>query len=179
MHSETLSSWAWACAEGRPESGPPPGISLPQERWADWKAGEAGLTPEPMLWIWTPPPLGSGNFGTPWERMQSANLIPCAAALEAEADLLAGLPEEPQAEIATPQPSATSTISRRLLAVGMLMSRFYPASGNTEVTACCHDASMDRGAGRHLLLSRTFIRRANLLGGKPRLAIGSRPTASS
>ena len=47
MHSESWSIWALACAEGCPLPGPPPGNSLRQLDWADWNAGDCGLTPEP------------------------------------------------------------------------------------------------------------------------------------
>jgi hypothetical protein len=42
---------------------------------ADWNWGELGLTPLlPVINSW-PCAFGSGNLGTPWDRMQLANLI--------------------------------------------------------------------------------------------------------
>lgn len=62
------------------------------------------------MWIPPPPPLGSGKFGTPCERMQSAKRIPCPGPLEPA--VLFGLPEEPQAVIANAQAMTVSVISR-------------------------------------------------------------------
>jgi len=139
MHSDVLSSCAWACADGGPEPGRPPGSSFPQFFWADWKDGEAGLTPDPIWILKAPPlPLGSGKFATPCDRMQSANLIPCEAALEAEAALFEeaepDVLEEPHAAIATPQTSAGSARGRRCPVVDTAMSQLYAVSDNTEVT---------------------------------------------
>jgi hypothetical protein len=68
-------------------------MSFWQARIAAWNAGALTGTPltivcwlvEPgdrVAWIWMPPPppdLGSGKFGTPCERTQSASLIPVSA----------------------------------------------------------------------------------------------------
>ena len=85
--------------------------------WADWNAGDWGSIPEPEL-IWIPPPgPGSGKFGTPWERMQSENLIPAASPCELEPVL--DFPEDPHAVSSTAQltaASATSRLRRRLAA---------------------------------------------------------------
>jgi hypothetical protein len=81
---------------------------LAQLAWAAWNDGEEGLIPEPA-WIWIPPPaLGSGKFGTPFARMQSANLIPCATPPEPAA--LGDLLEDPHAAIATAPVMAASVI---------------------------------------------------------------------
>src|ERR1035441_6008381 len=64
---------------------PPPGSSFSQDCWADWNAGACWLIPE------TGEP-GSGKFGTPCERMQSANLIASVSLLPVPAALL--LPED-------------------------------------------------------------------------------------
>ena len=74
-------------------AGPPPGPGSRVEHlfWADWNAGACGLIPAP---IWTPPPgPGSGKFGTPCERMQSAYLMPADSLLELEVPL--GVPDDP------------------------------------------------------------------------------------
>jgi hypothetical protein len=122
MHSEVASIALMSWAEGfRFRPGPPPGNSLLQADWADWKAGDCGLIPGPS---WMPPPEpGSGKFGTPCARMQSANLIPREAnegvePLEAFESL-----EEPQAPMASAQPTATSVIDRAPLRSGLVMSR--------------------------------------------------------
>jgi hypothetical protein len=58
-----------------------------------------------------PSALGSGKFGTQWERVQSAYLIPCGEGRE-EA-VAVGLSEEPQAAIATVPMTAAATIDKR------------------------------------------------------------------
>ena len=75
-------------------------------------AGDRGLIPEPSgIWIPPPPELGSGKFGTPCERMQSAALIPAPAALEPDA--LCEVLDDPQAAIATEYVIAAHTLKRR------------------------------------------------------------------
>ena len=56
----------------------PPGISDSQSCTAALKTGELSLGFSCSMW--TPPPenVGSGKFGTPWERMQAAALRYCA-----------------------------------------------------------------------------------------------------
>lgn len=56
-----------------------------------------------------PSAFGSGKFGTPWERMQSAYAIAAAFWLDA-ADALIDLPEDPQAAITAAQVTAASGI---------------------------------------------------------------------
>jgi hypothetical protein len=56
-----------------------------------------------------PATLESGKFGTPCERMQSVNLISCAAALEPPA--LCDALEDPQAVIATADAITASTLT--------------------------------------------------------------------
>jgi len=69
------------------------------------------LTPEPtLIWIPPPPPPGSGKFGTPCKRMQSANLIPAGSPFEP--DPLFDLPEDPHAVSATAQPAVASATAR-------------------------------------------------------------------
>jgi hypothetical protein len=109
MHSDMASISRFACAEGGPcLPGPPPGISFAHRDWADWNAGDCGLIPEP-LWIWIPPPpLGSGKFGTPWERMQLAKASPEPAAAAG-----LGVLDDPQAEVARTEPKVATAIARR------------------------------------------------------------------
>jgi hypothetical protein len=86
-----------------PRGGPPPGKRLEHAFWASWNAGDWGSIPELEL-IWIPPPaLGSGKFGTPCERMQSANLIGAEPPLALEE-----LAEDPHALSASAQPTAAS-----------------------------------------------------------------------
>ena len=58
-----------------------------------------------------PPGAGSGKFGTPWDRMQSAYLTPSVYVLEMAA--LVGLFEEPQAAITIAQVMAAPATSGR------------------------------------------------------------------
>ena len=82
----------------------------PHARWADWNAGDCGLIPELGLKNPLEPfAPGSGRFGTPWERMQFANL---RADVLAPEELALGLPEDPQAAIATAQLAAARTSDR-------------------------------------------------------------------
>ena len=53
--------------------------------------------------------VGSGKFGTPCERMQSANWSASVSPLPVPAALL-GLPEDPQPATASTQLTAASTI---------------------------------------------------------------------
>ena len=108
MHSEILSAASFACAEGGPVGGPPPGRRCLHLDCAAWNAGEPGLIPEPdEMWI-PPPPVGSGKFGTPSARMHAENLTNAAVVLgEALEPVTVGsLADPPQAAIATTQPSA-------------------------------------------------------------------------
>ncbi len=66
----------------------------------------------PSLKLSTPLPLGSGKFGSPWERMHSAYLIPDEYPLDVE---LLGFREEPQAAIVTAHAIALSRISTHVL----------------------------------------------------------------
>lgn len=75
--------------------------------WADWNAGDCISTPEKSK----PSGVGSGNFGTPCERMQSANRT---AALETLPATVRGLLAELQAPIASAlAPTATAIASSR------------------------------------------------------------------
>lgn len=81
--------------------------------WADWNAGDCGLIPAP---IWTPPPgPGSGKFGTPCERMQSAYLIPTDSLLASE--LALGFPDDPHPASTIVQPAAAT---RSVVSLGPL-----------------------------------------------------------
>jgi len=112
MHSASLSIATFWLSDTGPLGGPPPGMSLEHASWADWNAGDRGLIPELEL-IWIPPPaLGSGKFGTPCERMQSANLSPAAAPLEPDRSF--DRPEDPHAVSASAQlPTASATARMR------------------------------------------------------------------
>ncbi len=89
MHSEIFSIASFACADGGPVGGPPPGSSLRHFACAALNAGDDGSIPEfDGIWM-PPPPVGSGKFGTPFERMHSANLTNAA--------LLPDEPAEPEA----------------------------------------------------------------------------------
>lgn len=74
MHRESASMLAFSDALAWP---PPPkaGMYLAQRDLAALNEGENGLIPFGS-WI-PPPPLGSGNEGTPFARMHVANSIPC------------------------------------------------------------------------------------------------------
>ena len=107
MHCASLSIASLRVSDAGPLPGPPPGISFEHAFWADWNAGDWGFIPEPGVILMAPPePAGSGKFGTPCERMQSANLIPALPPLERDA--LLGLPDEPQAATADKQAAATN-----------------------------------------------------------------------
>lgn len=119
-----------------PWSGPPFGISFIHVFWADWNAGDWGLIPE-LAPIWTPPDEpGSGKFGTPCERMQSANLMPEASALENPGREFA---DDPHAASASAHPAATRAIAKCRLRVGVgsriPAARFYLTPDNSGVTA--------------------------------------------
>jgi hypothetical protein len=112
MHSEIASIRALLAADGFTEPGPLPGRNLPHTVWAATNDGDAGLIPELLLRLmWTPPleVVGSGKFGTPRERMQSAYLIPAAAGFDALLLALLGLFDDPQPAItSTPDTTATA-----------------------------------------------------------------------
>ena len=126
----------------------PPGGPLPpfgsfalQACDADWNAGALTGTPLTVIvwpeparceaWICTPPPLlalGSGKFGTPCERMHSANASPldCADAPE---------PLEPELGLELPQPA----ISTAAASAGMVAYRSMGVSDSAgAVTARSH-----------------------------------------
>src|ERR1035441_106661 len=88
---------------------PPPGCNLAHACFADWNAGDDGLTPAIG---WNPPPLapGSGKFGTSCERMHSANLSPALGVPEVLAP--AEDPVDPQAAITRPQLTAISALGK-------------------------------------------------------------------
>src|ERR1039458_4618734 len=87
------------------------GCRLAHACCAAWNAGASGLMSGGRLTL--PSGLGSGKVGTPWERMQSAYLIPWGEAPEApEAAVLVALLEDPQAAIATAPVTAASAIDR-------------------------------------------------------------------
>ena len=90
---------------------PPPGSRCLQDCCADLNAGACVLIPElePRIWMLLPVTFGSGKLGTACERMHLANAsapanLPCPVR---PLLLLVGL-AEPQAAIATAQPSAAS-----------------------------------------------------------------------
>ena len=76
MHCDTWSILAIACGDGDPGPVPPPGSRCLHDLWADWNAGDCGLTPEllPIDNRMAPPEeIGSGKFDTPCARMQAEN----------------------------------------------------------------------------------------------------------
>lgn len=110
MHLDIASIASFWVSEACPWTGPPFGNSFEHADWADWKAGDWGLIPEPIGNWRPPPPPGSGKLGTPCERMHCANLIP---ALPLEADWLFDLPDDPHAFSATAQPTARAAARAR------------------------------------------------------------------
>lgn len=72
--------------------------------WADWNAGDWVSMPERSK----PSGLGSGNLGTPFERMQSANLT---AVLETLAAAVLDLLADPQALITSALPTTATAIA--------------------------------------------------------------------
>src|ERR1039458_4934613 len=123
---------AWASGD---PLGRPPGCSLLHVCSADTNAGACSLIPEPG------PPTGepgSGKFGTPCERMQSANSSASVSPLPVPAALLAP-PADPHAATASMQLTAASAIDRLrrwllgtllVLALGMSWDSFGSAGGS-------------------------------------------------
>ena len=71
MHRDSASILSLDASVAGCRNGPDPGP--PHRFCAARNAGDRGSIPEPAL-IWMPPPApGSGKFGMPCERMQSAN----------------------------------------------------------------------------------------------------------
>jgi hypothetical protein len=89
-------------------SGPLPGSRVWHFLDAALNAGDDSLIPE-LERLMLRLPLGSGKFETPCVRMHSENASKPLTAVDSRG-LLA---DEPQAEIATVQPSATSDARRR------------------------------------------------------------------
>jgi hypothetical protein len=112
----------WASGSGDP-LGRLPGCSLLHVCSADWNPGDRSLIPE--LGLMGEP--GSGKVGTPYVRMQSANLSASVSPLPVPAALL-GLPEDPQAAIATAQLTAASAITRRWLFGVLLELRIFASN---------------------------------------------------
>src|SRR6202522_1842365 len=83
MHCENLSACARAVACSAGVGWPPLGNKCRQSLAAPWKVGEPASSP--LAWI-APWALGSGKFGTPWERMHFANA-------SASASLPPGMPK--------------------------------------------------------------------------------------
>jgi len=90
--------------------GPPPGTSLSHFVLADWNAGE-DRTAEPGPNAGPALEPGSGNWGTPCDRMHSANWS-AVPALPVDSDTLE-LPENPHPASAGRQASATSVSAVR------------------------------------------------------------------
>jgi hypothetical protein len=110
--------------------------------WAAWKAGALTGTPltvieapEPALWLcWMrrPPPLvllGSGKFGTPWERTQLANLRPSAWTEAADWLPIVGL-EEPQAASSRAAVTMSDAVEASLSMGAMLVGSDDPVSAS-------------------------------------------------
>ena len=115
MHCEILSAASFACADGGPVGGPPPGRRCLHFDCAALNAGESTLIPElDEIWM-PPPPVGSGKFGTPSARMHAENLTNAAVVLgeAVEPVTVESLAEPPHAAIATAQPRAASPLVTR------------------------------------------------------------------
>jgi hypothetical protein len=108
MHFANVSAAAFSAAVGACGEPLVP-RSLLHAVFADWNAGDDGLTPAIG---WNPPPLapGSGKFGTSCERMHSANLSPALGVPEVLAP--ADDPADPQAAITRPQLTAISALGK-------------------------------------------------------------------
>lgn len=107
MHSAQRSSRAYALAEGGPEGGRFTGSRLLHAVRAASNAGDDELIPGMLLRLKPPPAVGSGKFGTPWERMQRAKLSPSSRAwvwlvLEAVVPAEVELRGEPEPHAAIP-----------------------------------------------------------------------------
>lgn len=107
MHSDIAKSCSFCCSDAC-AGGPPPGSFFLQVAWAASNEGEATLIPA-GIWI-PPPPLGSGKFETPCERMHSENAKKLPLLPPEWLDLLA---DEPQAAIATVQPTMAAAAHGR------------------------------------------------------------------
>jgi hypothetical protein len=106
MHRASASILSFICSELWLCSDPGPGANGEHLRCAERNAGDRGSI-EPGF-SWTPPPgPGSGKFGTPFERMQFANLRPPGTPPDPDE-----LPEEPHAAIASAQPASASGRTR-------------------------------------------------------------------
>jgi len=128
MHCAMVSHSARCCAAAPPFGGAAAsGSSFAQSERAALNDGEAGLIPEP-IGIWMPPPLeGSGKFGTPWLRMQSAKAIP-ETGVEPLRFLL---PEAPHEVTTSPQPIRISAIA----SFALIHDWLYRRAGNSPVTS--------------------------------------------
>lgn len=114
MHCASLSAVAFWLADTT-GGGPSAAMRYLHACMADVNAG-AGFFAR-LTGIWIPPLVsGSGKLGTPWSRIQVANLTPSAWSLDVAAG---GLLDEPQAASTSAQPTAASGIARRGWVVGV------------------------------------------------------------
>jgi len=84
-------------------------------RMADVNAGEGFLASATGIWT-AAGSCGSGKLGTPWSRMQVANLIPSAWSLDVA---VGGVPDEPHAASTSAQLVTASATARRVCVVGI------------------------------------------------------------
>lgn len=116
MHWASASIASLRLSDTGPLGGPAPGISFAHAVCADRNAGDCGLDPDPgPIWIPLPEP-GSGKFGTPWARMQLANLI--GEGTSFDPDPLPDMPEEPHPVSGSAQPMAAHPIAMTRRRVG-------------------------------------------------------------
>jgi DNA-binding response OmpR family regulator len=116
--------------------GPPlKGNSFLHACCAAWNPPDRGLTPDCGLMFSWPPAVGSGKFGTPWERMQSEKASPV---LTRAAVVELGLFDDPHAASAATQLVAASAAGRRAPdLLDIVASRLYSGPRNSAVTLLC------------------------------------------
>lgn len=104
MHFAFVIAGSRSLAEAREPCAVLAGCSDAHAWWADRNAGDWVSMPERSK----PSGLGSGNFGAPFERMQSANLT---AVLETLVAAVFGLLADPQAPITSVLPTTATAIA--------------------------------------------------------------------
>lgn len=114
MHTAQCSSRANACAVGVADGTRFTGSRLLQAAKAVLNAGDDELIPGTLLKLTAPVALGSGKFGTPWERMHRLKLSPGGAApvwleLEPPAPARVELLRDPEPHAASTTPAASAT----------------------------------------------------------------------
>jgi hypothetical protein len=112
MHLDIASKAARSLPADDPPPGGPFGRSLLHVDSAVLNEGEDGSIPGTwrLMRAVRPFVVGSGKLGTPCERMQSANLMPCAARFEALLGALGRELDEPHAVSASRQAQAATML---------------------------------------------------------------------